>query len=61
MSEKLYSIADACRIFNIPRSVLANGVINGAIETTLRFDTAGSRCRRSVCASVRRWSRSSAR
>ena len=45
MSEKLYSIAEACRIFNIPRSVLVNGVINEAIETTLKFDTVGSRCR----------------
>ena len=45
MKEKLYSIAEACRIFNIPRSVLVNGVINEAIETTLKFDTVGSRCR----------------
>jgi hypothetical protein len=45
MTEKLYSINEASTIFSIPRSVLMNGVLNEAIETTLKFDTASSRCR----------------
>jgi hypothetical protein len=45
MKEKLYSLNEASRIFNIPRSVLVNGVINEAIETTLKYDTIGNRCR----------------
>ena len=45
MKEKLYSIAEACQLFGVPRSVLTNGVIYGAVPTTLKFDTEGNRCR----------------
>ena len=45
MTEKSYSINEACAVFSIPRSVLMNGAINWALQTTLKYDTVGSRCR----------------
>lgn len=45
MKPKLYPIVYACRLFNIPRSVMLTGVNNGAIPTVMRYDTEGCRCR----------------
>lgn len=45
MKPKLYPIVYACRLFNIPRSVMLTGVNNGAIPTVMKYDTDGCRCR----------------